>query len=163
MGALRRDGKTFVVALLACGWPSHKTYKWSDTRTLMEYGLAHYDYRSFDDVALPAGATADVLVSGGQGSRIGGLLYMPVETAADEAGVEGLLMHEDEKVTVTLQKVRELSAPVRKGQTVGYISYAVGNQEWKRIRLVAAGEIEAVDLAWCVRRVLGKWMISGSW
>ena len=129
VGALRRDGKTFVVALLACGWPSHKTYKWSDTRTLMEYGLAHYDYRSFDDVALPAGATADVLVSGGQGSRIGGLLYMPV----------------------------------RKGQTVGYISYAVGNQEWKRIRLVAAGEIEAVDLAWCVRRVLGKWMISGSW
>ncbi len=163
VGALRRDGKTFVVALLACGWPSHKTYKWSDTRTLMEYGLAHYDYRSFDDVALPAGATADVLVSGGQGSRIGGLLYMPVETVADEAGVEGLLMHEDEKVTVTLQKVRELSAPVRKGQTVGYISYAVGNQEWKRIRLVAAGEIEAVDLAWCVRRVLGKWMISGSW
>ena len=119
VGALRRDGKTFVVALLACGWPSHKTYKWSDTRTLMEYGLAHYDYRSFDDVALPAGATADVLVSGGQGSRIGGLLYMPVETAADEAGGGGVLRHGGGKGAVTLQKGRGLLAPVRGGRTGG--------------------------------------------
>ena len=28
VGALRRDGRTFIVALLACGWPAHKTYKW---------------------------------------------------------------------------------------------------------------------------------------
>lgn len=159
VGALRRDGRTFVVALLACGWPSHKTYKWSDTRALMEYGLAHYNYRSFDEAALPAGATADIIVRNGQGSRIGGRMHMPVEIAQEADGVEGLLMHEDEKVTVTLQKVKECTAPVVQGQTVGYITYAVGNQEWKRLRLVAAGEIKAVDLRWCVRRVFEKWLI----
>ena len=42
VGALRRDERTFVVALLACGWPNNKTYKWSDTKTLMEYGLSQY-------------------------------------------------------------------------------------------------------------------------
>lgn len=163
VGALRRDGKTFVVALLACGWPNHKTYKWSDTRALMEYGLAHYNYRSFDEVALPAEATDDIVVSGGQSDGIGGRMYVPVEIAADDTGkneLDGLLMHEDEKVTVTLQKVRELTAPVRKGQTIGFISYAVGNQEWKRIRIVTTGGVKAIDIEWCIRTVLGKWMIS---
>lgn len=161
VGALRRDGKTFVVALLACGWPNHRTYKWSDTRTLMEYGLAHYNYRSFDEVELPAEATTDIVVNNGQGSRIGAQIRVPVEISQEVAGVEGLLMHEDEKVTITLQKVKELTAPVREGQTVGYISYSVGNQEWKRMKLVAAGEIKAVDLKWCIQKVFEKWTISG--
>lgn len=159
VGALRRDGKTFVVALLACGWPNHRTYKWSDTRTLMEYGLAHYNYRSFDAVTLPAETTADIIVNNGQGSMIGGRILVPVEVSRDMTGVGGLLMHEDEKVTVTLQKVRELTAPVREGQTVGYVSYAVGNREWKRIRLAASGEIKAIDMKWCVCRVVEKWLI----
>ena len=38
-----RMEKTYIVALLACGWPNNRTYKWSDTRKLMEYGLAAYE------------------------------------------------------------------------------------------------------------------------
>ena len=38
VGALERDGKCMIVALLACGWPNHKTYKWSDSRELFGYG-----------------------------------------------------------------------------------------------------------------------------
>jgi len=161
VGALRRDGKTFVVALLACGWPNHKTYKWSDTRMLMEYGLGHYNYRSFDEVELPAEATQDIIVSNGQGDRIGEKICLPVEIAPEASGTEGLLMREEEKVTITLQKVKGLTAPVMKGQEIGHISYAVGNEEWKRINLVTTGEIQAVDMKWCLRKVFGKWMIQG--
>lgn len=161
VGALQRDGKTFVVALLACGWPNHKTYKWSDTRVLMEYGLAHYNYRSFDDVELPAEATEDIIVSNGKGRKIGEMLQLPVEMVESSAGREGLLMREDEKVTVTLQKVRGLTAPVVKGQEIGHISYVVGNEEWKRVSLITTGEIQAVDLEWCLHKVVEKWMFSG--
>ena len=35
VGALQRDSRTFIVALLACGWPNHKTYKWQDTSCLL--------------------------------------------------------------------------------------------------------------------------------
>ena len=48
VGSLRRDKRTFIVALLACGWPNNKGYKWKDTRKLMEYGLEHYQYREID-------------------------------------------------------------------------------------------------------------------
>ena len=44
VGALQSEDRTFVVALLACGWPNNKNYKWTDTRKLMEYGMAHYRY-----------------------------------------------------------------------------------------------------------------------
>lgn len=33
-GALERDGKRLIVSLLACGWPSHKNYKWADAAKL---------------------------------------------------------------------------------------------------------------------------------
>ena len=38
-----------IVALLACGWPNHKTYKWSDSRELFTYGLENYRYRNFEE------------------------------------------------------------------------------------------------------------------
>lgn len=162
VGALRRDGKTFVVALLACGWPNHKTYKWSDTRVLMEYGLANYNYRSFDEVEVPAAATDKVVVSNGQTRKIGEKVYMPVEVVPDgEHANDGLLMREDEKVTVTLQKVKALTAPVRKGQTIGYLSYIVGNKEWKRVCIVTTEDIRAVDFKWCVCQVVRKWLFGG--
>ncbi len=32
VGAVKQDDRCFIVALLACGWPNNKNYKWSDTR-----------------------------------------------------------------------------------------------------------------------------------
>ena len=32
------NGKLFIIALLGCGWPPHKTWKWSDARSLLSYG-----------------------------------------------------------------------------------------------------------------------------
>ena len=45
VGAVEQDGELYIAALLACGWPNNKTYKWSDMRTLVNYGLENYEYR----------------------------------------------------------------------------------------------------------------------
>lgn len=158
VGALRQEGKTFVVALLACGWPNHKTYKWSDTRVLMEYGLKNYQYRSFDEVQIPPETTDSIIVHNAQSDAIGGVVDVKVAMQGS-SGAEGLLLKEDEKVTVNLNKVKSLTAPVAKGQEVGSVSYMAGNKEWKRITLVTAEEVEAIDFSWCVEQVLGKWML----
>ncbi len=44
--ACQKNGKTFIISLLACGWPDHRDYKWKDTFTLLEYGDQNYEYRS---------------------------------------------------------------------------------------------------------------------
>lgn len=162
VGALERNGRTFVVALLACGWPNHKTYKWSDTRALMEFGLANYQYRSFDEAVIPESAFAEIPVTGAKSNKIGGVETIQVEAAQmpdSPYSVEGLLMNGEEKITVTLHKVKGLSAPVGKGQKVGHISYKVGDEEWKRVELIAAQGKEAIDFAWCLKMIFQKWSI----
>ena len=162
VGALERDGKTFVVALLACGWPNHKTYKWSDTRTLMEFGITNYDYRKFDEAQIPERAFEDILVTGAKSETIGGAEIVKVELVdapESSGGVDGLLMSGEEKITVTLQKVKGLSAPVSVGQTVGHISYMVGDEEWKRVDIVTTQGKEAIDFRWCFKMIFDKWSI----
>ena len=84
MGALKDGERTFVIALLACGWPNNKTYKWSDARALFSYGLSAYQYdtltfpENFGEVAVEEGilpgqgihetAEAPLLLSGKRAS-----------------------------------------------------------------------------------------------
>ena len=51
VGALARDGKTFTIALLACGWPNHKSWKWHDAKLLYEYGLSNFEKRNIYEKA----------------------------------------------------------------------------------------------------------------
>lgn len=41
VGALEQNNKKLIVALLGCGWPNNKGYKWQDTRKLIQYGWTH--------------------------------------------------------------------------------------------------------------------------
>ncbi len=83
VGALERDGKTFVVSLLACGWPNNKTYKWSDTRELMEYGLENYTYKSFLDegTRFDEKLLQPVPVRNGRTDILGATAYTALEVA----------------------------------------------------------------------------------
>ena len=48
--AVRQDEKLFIVALLGCGWPGNKNYKWSDTKKLLSYGRENYSYVLLPDL-----------------------------------------------------------------------------------------------------------------
>lgn len=47
--AFKKDGKTFVVTLLGCGWPNNKTYKWQDSKYLLNYGLDNYESKTINE------------------------------------------------------------------------------------------------------------------
>lgn len=183
VGSLVRDGRTFVVALLACGWPNHKTYKWSDTQELMQYGIDHFYYRSFsqEGIAFDPGRLSPVLVMGGQTNRLGEAAYVGLEVAGrtgkesvaetregEAAGEEnqpaagdrdGLLMREDEQVVVEYSVKSLLDAPVPKGMEVGTVTYRVGDTVYKQEQIVTASAVEKIDLAWCFRQVLVRYLL----
>ena len=101
VGALRRDERTFIVALLACGWPDNKSYKWSDMRTLMTYALDHYQYKTFE-----------IEYPGKNG------IMIPLKANLKPIS---LLLKEDETISVDHEIPDQLDAPVRKGMQVGRI------------------------------------------
>ena len=44
VGAVKKGEKTFIAALLGCGWPPHRTYKWEDMGRLLAFGDENYDF-----------------------------------------------------------------------------------------------------------------------
>ncbi len=166
VAALERDERRYAVALLACGWPNNKTWKWSDTRELLQYGLDHYFYRSFSEegVAFDGECLMPVRVLNGQTDTLGESVYVGVkidsgDTATEEAPAQGLLMREDEKVWVRYWVEDVLKAPVAAGTEVGRIEYSVDGVVYRTERIVTAQGAEAINFGWCMREVLARYLI----
>lgn len=177
VGALESDGRTFIVALLACGWPNNKTYKWSDTRELMQYGIDNYFYRSFSEegIAFDENMLKKIPVLSGQTNILGEIAYTDIGIVGrggeEDAGLgnftgdfdaerlEGLLLREDEEIKVTYRVKDVLSAPVERGTVVGIIDYAVNDVVYKSERIVTTEAVEAIDLEWCIRQILTRFLL----
>lgn len=120
VGALERDGKQFAIALLACGWPGHKSWKWEDSRKLISYGLENYEYRDF----LPEIEVSPIVVENGA-SKSGNPWEQVSVVPKKEAGNISLrlLTRADESIKVDIKMDETIQAPVRQGKTVGRITY----------------------------------------
>lgn len=46
VGAAKKNNALYVCSTLACGWPPNKSYKWSDSTNLMNFGFENYKRRS---------------------------------------------------------------------------------------------------------------------
>lgn len=153
VGALRKDGKTLIVALLACGWPNNKGYKWKDTRALMEYGLANYEYRDVHkDIVLPDMEVKDGVSEEGPYEQT---LRIPVYVK-DEGTEIQVLLGKDEEVTVEEELVEIRKAPVKEGEKVGEVKYLLGEMEIARYDVVAGQDVKKRDLLWCLKQIGGS-------
>ncbi len=162
VGAVERDGRTYVVALLACGWPNNKSYKWSDTKTLMNYGIEEYFYREFGNGAEALQLPKKVKVINGQTPYMGQTAYVAVdvvEVSETEARSEtpasrGMLMRADEEIIINYQMADVLNAPVYKGDIIGVITYEVDGVVYKQEEIIVTADVAEIDFEWCMERVL---------
>ena len=149
VGALENGGRTFIVALLACGWPNNKGYKWEDTKKLMQYGINHYQYETITlDQSLPS-----LPVSGGAPPS-GSLGSDALALLSSEPFQKELLMAGEEAVTAQVKLPAELDAPVEDGQEVGEILYRIGEFEVGRQKVEAAISVPERDLLWCLDQII---------
>ena len=163
VGSLRRGNRTFVVALLACGWPNNRSYKWSDTKKLMNYGLENYEYHSLQEVKAFEDSLAPVKVLGAQTDRIGESAFIPVTVAEKEENgrIEGVLLKAGEKFEVRKNIKTVLEAPVKQGMETGTISYLVDGKVYGVDYVVTAGAMEKTDYAWCLWQTVKLYCICG--
>ncbi len=167
VGALRRDDRTFIVALLACGWPNHKTYKWIDTRKLMEYGLENYEYKNiyrelkFEPVKVLEG------IPDGEGCDPYAEVTVDVELREPEDRMDGtesfsskgqkeldFLLSEQDKVRTEVSYIGELKAPVMEGRKVGEVVYYLNEEPVKSYEIVLKYGVDRKG--W---RYMGKYVI----
>ena len=150
VGELRQNGKTFIVALLACGWPNHKSYKWEDTRALMEYGLNEYEYRNvWQEVSIP-----DVFVTNGVRKQSPFESNIQIEAHVDGKEDIPVLLRDDEQVKVQTEVESSVEAPVVKGETLGIVRYILEGEEIASYDVIADESIEKRTFKWCMCWIL---------
>ncbi len=160
VGALRRDNRTYVAALLACGWPNHKTYKWSDTSKLMNYGLENFEYHTISEAYFDEEKLRPIKVTGGQTMRLNDTAYTDVEIDRKESsGENGLLLKKGEQIETALQIPMELAAPVSAGTQVGTIRYLVNGEVYGVEYIFTSNDVPAISFSWCVRQILLRYCL----
>lgn len=141
VGALEKDKKRFTIALLACGWPNNKSWKWHDARLLYEYGLEHYDRRDIREERI----VPDVRVKNGQRDSAG--------LECREETIELLLSREDE-IKVEWDVPKSLTAPVVKGEPVGRVAYFVNGELYREFPVTAAENVPEITYFYCIIRII---------
>ncbi len=148
VSALKADGRTFVLALLGCGWPPHKTYKWEDTRALFQYGKDHYQYRNvYRDIRLKP-----VPVEQGVKEQVAVTL-----AAAEDEKLE-VLLKEEEQVEVSLELPGQMKAPVAKGDLAGYVRYHMGDTVIRVYPVYAEESVDLWDLPYCICEIFNRFL-----
>ncbi len=160
VGALERDDRYYVVALLACGWPNNKTYKWSDTKELMQYGIDNFYFRDLTNTEqlYDHSELKSIVVHEGQTDILGEKAFTNVAIGASE-GMDGMLMMPDENVSVQVEVEEELTAPVYAGTRVGTITYSVGDILCREEEIIIQETIEKIDFLWCMKQVLKRYVV----
>ena len=150
VGALRRDDRTFIVALLACGWPNHKTYKWQDTRALMEYGLKYYKKQRFDgNVGLPQLSVADGVPENG---ALSGVSTVKLQIRDREEA--DILLREDEEPAYRILLADALKAAVKAGTDAGTVQLVLDNQVLAEWKVETAEGTAKRDYIWCLCQLM---------
>ena len=157
VGAVESEGRTFTVALLACGWPNHKTYKWSDMKTLTAYGMERYEYR---DIYEEKQFSAIPVIDGIAGKDATPYESASVEVAVAQPEEKSLpwLLSEDDVVEVKVELAPQLSAPVHTGEEAGKVSYYLNQELIQEYPILTTEEIERTNYLWVLRYVLGLFL-----
>lgn len=155
VGALKRDDRTFVVALLACGWPNNKTYKWADTKQLMNYGLENYTY---EDVFEYEKKLPDIVVENAVPKN--GKLYQQVEVPVKmEENALQVLKRSDEQIHMVYDIPKKLKAPIKDGEKVGNVTYYLGEKKIGEFPIKSDGTVEELDFSWYVNYILERFLM----
>lgn len=161
VGALTNGEKRFTIALLACGWPNHKTWKWADSRKLFTYGTEQYEYREFS----PQIRLEPVTVTNGaaQDGNPYHAVSVPVEKSEEMLPIR-LLTKETEQVIFEKQLRKEIDAPLKGGTQVGTITYYLtdghgGKEYLAQETLLAAQSVPRKDFAYVFRFLADRFLI----
>ncbi len=164
VGAVERDGRTFVVSLLACGWPNNKNYKWKDMKKLMEYAISNYQFRNvYEEVDLPHILVKDG-ISGTGNMFEDAYAKLEVKVEGDKKDVPELqvLLRTDEDVEIRVECEEELNAPLARGECVGKVIYSLESEVIREYPIVITESVQKKDMAWYLRQIARAYFCASS-
>lgn len=112
VGAARRDSRTFTSCVLASGWPPNKSYKWADTKSLMNFGFKNY---AVQNIPIQDLSSVQIAVTDGKADHVG----------ITSPEVPAFLLSPYDTVDIEYQLPSSLPAPVRKDTAAGTVQICI--------------------------------------
>ena len=153
VGAVEKDGNLYIVALLACGWPNHKTYKWSDMRALISYAIANYKYYIFPDTT-ELNLPEQVRVLNAQTKKLGDVCTVGLKLVEDGSNIKGMLLSKTDCVNVKVEFAKVLYAPIKEGEVVGCIVYSVNDIPYKIYHIMTDEKVKEREYKWALQKII---------
>lgn len=156
--AVQKDDRTFIIALLAAGWPGHKTYKWHDTLKLLDYGKNNFYYRSFwqepDLSYIPVKGGIPESDSHTDDFLPDGTIYIRGQVkATEDEKQQNILLNNDDRLQYQVRLKNELQAPVRKGEQIGRVVYMLNGQKIASFPILAVQNVDRITFLYCAELV----------
>ena len=156
--AVQKDDRTFIIALLAAGWPGHKTYKWHDTLKLLDYGKNNFYYRSFwqepDLSYIPVKDGIPEITSHTDNLLPDGRIYIGGRiNATEKEKQQKILLKNDDRLQYQVCLKDELQAPVRKGEQIGRVVYMLNGQKIASFPILAVQNVDKITFLYCAELV----------
>lgn len=148
VGAVEDKDHYLVSVVLGCGWPPHRSWKWEDTKRLMDYGIKNYSKRSITiDDKIPD----TISVLSGQSDKCKIRTLPPVE----------ILLAEKEEITFDTNIPSVLTAPVHEGDILGTISILINGRLFRKYPITAVNSVRESDYQY-IYHLLINHFINGS-
>lgn len=156
VGALENEGRTYIIALLASGWPPHKTYKWADAQKLFRYGMEEFHYRDvFEDLGTITVPVADGIPRQGEEQAAVGLTL----GLSDEEKVLQMLIKDTEEIRIRRSIPNSLEAPVQKMQVVGSMDYYLNDTLIRSWPVFAAESVKKRSVSFYMQEVIKAFLM----
>lgn len=162
VGAVRQGDRTLIVALLACGWPNNKNYKWVDMKKLVQYGFDQFEYRQYWEEALQndeirileAGKEKEVKDSVTQDGNLyeDGTVNAFLNISVTDRE-KRILMKKTETIEIQIQEQDTIQAPVEKNQKLGKVTLLLNGEVLDQKNIISGEQIFKKDLLWTYRQI----------
>ena len=134
VAALEQNGERYTIALLACGWPNNKNYKWQDAKKLFSYGVENYDMRKVEFVPESEQLEIDGYTDRSSFITLNQKSFLKVEAEDREYQ---LLMSVKEQLRIEKLWYAEPELPIEKGAVLGEYQLSLGETPIDAIPMIA--------------------------
>ena len=154
--AVEKEERIFIIALLGCGWPNNKNYKWKDTKLLLQYGEENFEYKTlWKEPDIPKICVKDG-ISKEEGFQKKAYVGGRVSITEKERNRK-ILVRKKQKVTMETKFKKELSAPVKKGQKIGEVTFCLDGKKLISYPVLAKSSVEKLTYRWYAQQVFQKY------
>ncbi len=161
--AVRQDERLFIVALLGCGWPGNKNYKWSDTKKLLSYGRENYQYVMLPELpqlpeipvteAAPGKEDPYPQKSDRSGYPPKQVMLKIHAVLSEKDREKRYLLKKTETITWETELPDKLPAPIQKNQKIGTLHAKLNGKELLSCLVTADDKIDRITYKWYVDKV----------